>query len=114
MHKRRYFIPAALLALCCSAQAAPPEESKEQCKILEGAAKVVMTARQEGAPMSKLWDLADGLENKVLNNMYKQIIQDAYAQPKLPAEPQQQEAVTDFQNKYFSACIVAIQQQAQK
>jgi hypothetical protein len=114
VHKKRYFIPAALLSLCCSAYGETPEESLEKCKIFEGAAKVVMTARQDGEPMSKLWDLAEGLQTEVLTATYKIIIQDAYAQPRLAAEQQQQEAVMEFQNKYFSACILVAQQQAKK
>lgn len=68
---------------------------------------VVMQARQDGAPMATLWDISEKNENKLITKMYQRLIQDAYEEPRRETAEQQTAATTDFQNKYFSACLVS-------
>jgi hypothetical protein len=39
--------------------------------------------------------------------MYQRLIQDAYEEPRRETAEQQTAATTEFQNKYFSACLVS-------
>lgn len=105
--RNRLFICAALLTCSFSAQAISKTEYLKGCKILENAAMVVMQARQDGAPMATLWDISEKNENKLITKMYQRLIQDAYEEPRRETAEQQTAATTEFQNKYFSACLVS-------
>jgi hypothetical protein len=104
---KRLFTCTALLTLSFSAQAISKDEYLKGCKILENAAMIVMQARQEGAPMSTLWDLSNKMDNEFIRKMYQKLIQDAFEERRQETEAQQKAATTDFQNKYFSACLVS-------
>lgn len=107
MLRNRLFVCAALLTCSFSAQAISKTEYLNGCKILENAAMVVMQARQDGAPMATLWDISEKNENKLITKMYQRLIQDAFVEPRQDTEELQKAATTDFQNKYFSACLVS-------
>lgn len=106
MQKFIYFIATAFLAACFSAQGAPgPDEDLEECKRMEDSAKMVMKARQAGAPMSKLWDVAVNTHDEYLEGMYKMLIRNAFDKPRFSTEEMQERSVTDFQNDFFAACM---------
>lgn len=106
VQKSIYFIVTVTLAACLSAHgASKPDEDLDECKRMENSAKMVMKARQAGAPMSKLWDVAVNTNNEYLEEMYKMLIRSAYDKPRFSTEEMQERSVMDFQNEYFSACM---------
>ncbi|KAA8740615.1 hypothetical protein FE275_11760 [Pseudomonas koreensis] len=108
MLSKRLFTGAALLTVSISAQAGISKaEYLKGCNILENAAMVVMQARQEGAPMATLWEISEKNDNKFIAKMYQKLIQDAFEEPRRETEEQQKVATTEFQNKYFAACLVS-------
>jgi len=77
------------------------EAEQATCKDVQDMANSIMGARQAGAPMSKLYEIADG--NKLLEHM----VIAAYEQPQYATDEYQQKAVKRFADKYFLSCIKA-------
>lgn len=97
---------AVLLALAASqVQAKSSKEDLEECKRMEHSAKTVMESRQSDVPMSKLWSIAEESDSEYIKEMYKMLIRSAYEKPRFAVEANQQKAVLDFQNDFFSACM---------
>ena len=97
---------AGSLVVC--GEGALAQSSKEdlvECKGMEDSAKTVMQSRQSDVPMSKLWEISEGSESDYVKEMYQMLIRNAYAQPRFSLEENQQKAVVDFQNEFFSACM---------
>jgi len=114
-------IKVALLSLATGlsltsivAIAASASEGMDDCKRLESSAELVMRARQAGAPMSKIWKVAEDTHDDYLEAMYKMLAKNAYETPQYSTEPMQQRAVVDFQNTFFLACISNLEKKTKK
>lgn len=98
----------ALSLLAVFAQEVNAQTSKddlEECKRMEHSAKLVMESRQSDVPMSTLWEIAEKSDSEYIKEIYKLLITSAYDKPRFSAEENQQKAVIDFQNSFFSACM---------
>lgn len=101
------------LSLC--AHAAPvPQEELEECKRTENSARQVMKSRQQGVPMSSLWELAEaaGKQSEYVGELFKTLIREAYEIPQYSSESLQQKVISDFQNNFYKACIVTAEKRA--
>ncbi|MNQ96116.1 hypothetical protein D3C85_1117070 [compost metagenome] len=87
------------------AQAAPSNTSMDECKRIEESAQIVMEARQAGAPMSKIWKVAENTHDDYLEAMFKMLVKSAYEVPRFETDAMKKRATVDFQDTYFSACI---------
>lgn len=107
LSKHRYLaIGFGLLAICAlEAKAQTSKEDLEECKRMEHSAKLVMESRQSDVPMSTLWEIAEKSDSEYIKEMYKLLISSAYDKPRYSVEENQQKAVIDFQNSFFSACM---------
>ena len=86
---------AFALALAASAQA-------DQCQDAGDLAEAVMTARQNGAPISQLMEIANGQEIIV------QMVLMAYGEPRYSTDEFQSRAIEDFRNLWEVGCYQAM------
>ena len=86
---------ALTLALATSAQA-------DQCQDAGDLAEAVMTARQNGAPISQLMEIASGQEIIV-----KMVLM-AYGEPRYSTDQFQSRAIEDFRNLWEVGCYQAM------
>ena len=86
---------AFTLALATSAQA-------DQCQDAGDLAEAVMTARQNGAPISQLMEIANGQEIIV-----KMVLM-AYGEPRYSTDEFQSRAIEDFRNLWEVGCYQAM------
>ena len=86
---------ALTLALATSAQA-------DQCQDAGDLAEAVMTARQNGAPISQLMEIANGQEIIV-----KMVLM-AYGEPRYSTDQFQSRAIEDFRNLWEVGCYQAM------
>ena len=86
---------AFTLALATSAQA-------DQCQDAGDLAEAVMTARQNGAPISQLMEIANGQEIIV-----KMVLM-AYGEPRYSTDQFQSRAIEDFRNLWEVGCYQAM------
>lgn len=86
---------ALTLALATSAQA-------DQCQDAGDLAEAVMTARQNGAPISQLMEIANGQEIIV------QMVLMAYGEPRYSTDQFQSRAIEDFRNLWEVGCYQAM------
>ena len=89
---------ALTLALATSAQA-------DQCQDAGDLAEAVMTARQNGAPISQLMEIANGQEIIV-----KMVLM-AYGEPRYSTDEFQSRAIEDFRNLWETGCYQAMTEQ---
>lgn len=78
---------------------AESKDIDEICGNASEMAEAIMKARQNNAPMRKIMNSAP--ENKLIKIMIK----DAYSQPRMNVEENQQDMITDFGNKYYKQCL---------
>lgn len=86
---------ALALTLAASAQA-------DQCQDAGDLAEAVMTARQNGAPISQLMEIANGQEIIV-----KMVLM-AYGEPRYSTDQFQSRAIEDFRNLWEVGCYQAM------
>ena len=86
---------ALALTLATSAQA-------DQCQDAGDLAEAVMTARQNGAPISQLMEIANGQEIIV-----KMVLM-AYGEPRYSTDQFQSLAIEDFRNLWEVGCYQAL------
>lgn len=86
---------AFTLVLATSAQA-------DQCQDAGDLAEAVMTARQNGAPISQLMEIANGQEIIV-----KMVLM-AYGEPRYSTDQFQSRAIEDFRNLWEVGCYQAM------
>lgn len=88
------------IALLSTSFIAQAEESKGMsCKEISEFAGSIMQARQQGTPMSDLYDIANG--SKVIESL----IILAYEVPKFNTAEYKQREVSKFKNELFLACV---------
>ena len=87
------------------AWAASTSADMDECKRIDESAQIVMEARQSGAPLSKIWNVAENTNDDYLEAMFKMLAKSAYEVPRFETDAMKKKATVDFQNTYFSACI---------
>lgn len=88
------------LAILSTSFIAQAEESKfMNCKEISEFAGSIMQVRQQGTPMSDLYDIANG--SKVIESL----IILAYEVPKFNTEEYKQREVNKFKNEFFLTCV---------
>ncbi len=80
------------------------DDTHETCKRVEQIAGVIMEKRQAGASMSAMIDATNSVESSS-KNLLNKIIKDAYDYPRYSSEEYRQEAVSEFENKYYGICL---------
>lgn len=98
-------IRAALLLVFAAAGAAaagPSGQVVTECDPYAALAREIMQNRQAGIPMRKVMEVV----GKTPETAYvRTLVVEAYDQPAYVTEPHQARAVTEFENKAYSACI---------
>lgn len=99
----RYALFLILIPLFASQMVLAKNQKEATCKTLEKLAEAVMTARQEGAPMSEIYmkDYGSADRNKIM----KSLIKEAYKTPRFNSQQSKKSSVDDFKNEKFSHCI---------
>ncbi|WP_139194601.1 hypothetical protein [Roseovarius tolerans] len=104
----------ALSAITLPLHASDKVDSTKICETLASMGHGIMTERQKGRPMTQitkkyteLW-VGKGLSpdvEKVLQKYSKQLIMQAYEQPRFSTASYQKEQVTEFENSIFLSCL---------
>jgi len=74
------------------------------CDIVGTLSKHIMEARQRNVPMQKAMSIID-TKSEALNTFVKTLVIKAYNEPRYNNNEYRQNAVTDFQNEIYSACV---------
>ncbi len=103
---RKVFL--AMIALSMISSLSAEEKKKDVCPILAETAEVVMMYRQGNTSMRKSMKLfiTKGAGDS-WNAITKTIIMDAYSQPRFMGKTYKQNAITDFENKWYLKCLEA-------
>lgn len=91
-----------------AADRAPPAEDaqessklspQETCKSYANLSKTIMGARQAGASMAEMMQIADG------DKLQEEIIIEAFDKPRMNLEENRREMAVDFENEIYLQCI---------
>ncbi|RXS99014.1 hypothetical protein [Acinetobacter junii] len=82
------------------------------CKATLSMAKSIMDARQVGVPIDRSLEIAGNVakDNEFFLKISKQLVIDAYEQPKFATEKYRNEQVNEFAAKHYISCVKAIGQ----
>lgn len=89
---------ATVLALSIAPVAATAATAQEACTIFGNSAELVMKARQQGVPLSKLMEISQG------NSIVTGIVLEAYKISRYSSPDYQERAIKDFRNVVELAC----------
>lgn len=86
------------------------EEHEQNCRNLMGIAENIMTAKQNGIPLSKLLDINNQVlkknpNEKALHDITNKVIRDAYKQPSYSTPSIKLEQLNEFSAKYYLSCM---------
>jgi hypothetical protein len=101
---------AITTVLFSSAASAELDQAKkfELCDITSEVATVVMRNRQEGIPMATMMKITNEQgSSEATKKLNIEIIVDAYKAARFDSAEYKEKAITEFANKYYSACLVA-------
>lgn len=92
-----------------SGRMSPPKA----CSLIAYTAKMVMTARQSGVPMSKMTEkLGESFSDMPdLQNIMERLIVEAYEMPRFEAPDEQEKAIEDFMTRHYLICFKALRRQ---
>lgn len=97
---------SAMMAAPTYAQVAESSIDDSGCRFAMDLSEVVMKGRQLGVPITEPVDnFVGALEDKAEKDMVMKLILDAYDEPKYSTVEYQQEAVDEFANRYYLACM---------
>lgn len=77
----------------------------EVCKTIANDAKMIMSARQNGAPITVIYDVIEKQEDKNIKELFFNIMNDAYSTPKFITPEVKRNTINEFYNKWFYRCI---------
>lgn len=80
------------------------KETDDACTVFAKTAAVIMQARQAGAPMSNLLDIADAAP-ETDRKLLRLIVMAAYDSPGFRSDEYQYRAVMDFRSKVHLICL---------
>ncbi|MHA4967650.1 hypothetical protein ACX0KY_13915 [Pseudomonas extremorientalis] len=95
---------AALFASSAFA-AKPSDEALKLCTSVSEMAGSIMKGRQAEVSMARMMKASSG--DPQMDNLGADIIKDAYKSSAFRTPENQQRAVSEFENKWFSACLEA-------
>lgn len=76
------------------------------CQIVESLARTMMKARQSGMPAVELLKVIEQQkETPQVKTAMKNLMVEAYKQPRFSVEEYQQNAINDFANEWFVMCL---------
>ncbi|GAB3099823.1 hypothetical protein G8770_03680 [Aestuariicella hydrocarbonica] len=90
---------ALICAISLPTAAIAADDWKTTCKMVESTATTIMKARQNGAALSNLMEIADD------SKFIEQVAIMAYDQPQYSTPENQKNAVSKFANELYLACI---------
>lgn len=99
--KKLIVFGALACALSISAQAASLAKT---CNPEESTAKMVMRARQTGAPISKVMALVDNSELVKIRGVLRAMVILAYNEPQAYSNEDKKRAATEFGNQVYMYC----------
>ena len=86
--------------------ASTPQLSDTQvCSMFSGLAKQMMTARQNGASMEEMMEVATNSGNDAVNQITKAMVIEAYEIPRFSLPENKQNAINDFADHIYLTCI---------
>ena len=88
----------AILVAASVNPTAPTAETEDRCEAIGELAGSIMTARQEGVPLSRMMGIANGNEGIIA------LVLQAYGQPRFSTNTVRMEAVADFHNQVELIC----------
>lgn len=95
---------ALTMALSTVALAVAPDKAKlERCTGIGSIAGTIMKSRQNGASMAKL--MAVETISKEFKDVMAEMIKDAFSTSIYSSDSYKQQAIQEFENKWFGLCI---------
>lgn len=102
---KRLTLCAALLVACCPSLARQSATSEPDiCVVISRYAEKIMEARQSNVDITKMMEIAAMAEGKVAPWKRAMILR-AYEQPRYASEEYRDNAVRDFKNEAYLACM---------
>lgn len=83
------------------------EEAKQVCTGASELARSIMTARQNGAPMSKMMEIESASDSSSVGNVTRLMVISAYDKPRYSTPEIVAREISDFENEMYLACIQA-------
>lgn len=82
---------------------------EEYCKAVLSMSKTIMDGRQAGIPIDRSLELANKItkDNEFFNKITKQLVIDAYDQPRFSTNRYKKEQLDDFAAKHYISCMKA-------
>ena len=97
---------ALIIASNIALAAKPSDEILKFCTSVSEMAGSIMTGRQAEVSMAKMMKATSG--DPQMDNLGAEVIKDAYKTSAFRTEENQKRAVSEFEKKWFSACLEAI------
>lgn len=95
-----------ILALFISTASAEENTYENLCLDLAGLSNTIMTARQNGVPMTKtMSSLKQVVDQKPMGGVVRQLVIDAYEIHNYRDEARQKQKITEFENKTYLTCL---------
>ena len=102
------WITALIITLLVTghATAKEPEDAVKYCTEISDLARLIMTGRQRNAPMSAMMEIVtQHSSGEKMTKGLTAMIMLAYGQPRYSTERMQQNAINDYANDTFLACM---------
>lgn len=106
-HSYQLLLAATLLITAHAAGAtspAPSDAAMTLCATESEAARRVMQLRQRGAPLSRLMETTNGTSGTEVQRRQRDMILEAYSQPRFHTDEAIERAITDFENDEYLRC----------
>lgn len=101
---KKLILAATLAVVSLSANATKTDEKQEQCESMYEYAEIIMNARQNGLPMTKMKELVKNTNDKQMIKIGKSLIEWAYSEPKYQSEELQKYSTNKFAEEAYYAC----------
>ena len=100
---KKTLIGAALAALLLSPTPSQAMDAHEFCSLVSKNARLAMVKRQEGVSMRRLIGAITDMTGPMAE-LARLAIQDAYSRPRYSSREYQLDAISDFENEWYSDC----------
>lgn len=101
---KRLLLAATLTIASLSANATKTDEKQEKCESIYEYAEIIMNARQNGLPMTKMRELVKNTGDKSMIKIGNSLIDWAYSEPKYHSEELQKHSTNKFAEEAYYAC----------
>ena len=100
-------IKAKLISIAVAVMLCGTAAAEDPCTGPEELAEMIMTKRQQGAPMSAIMRIARSQDAERVRSIAVKLTMAAYDEPRYTSEEYQRRAVREFRNEVYRGCVKA-------